>query len=268
MLALHDTTYLLAAVVVTRTHIGGAGACTIMMVSCSMYHVSCVMQHVSCVIHWLTGDQGSQDTRHPQQLHLEELPGRRLRGKGYVCAAVCGHDQWCGGGQDNRRASVCHGVLCVVRVVRVHSLRAFSSSSFLSSLSKSSLSPVLLLSCSPSLAHTLLRHRPPARRVAARILCHILMQQFHRVTRTRGAYRREDQGVDASAARLDTQVLLLRYAVDQLRVVGLRHTCGNTGMPACKHAAGQTGVKVGCLVLPGAAWLSGMLCNLVVRHAM
>ena len=159
---------------------------------------------------------------------------------------------------------MCHGVLCVVRVVRVHSLRAFSSSSFLSSLSKSSLSPVLLLSCSPSLAHTLLRHRPPARRVAARIL----MQQFHRVTRTQGAYRREDQGVDASAARLDTQVLLLRYAVDQLRVVGLRHTCGNTGMPACKHAAGQTGVKVGCLVLPGAAWLSGMLCNLVVRHAM
>ena len=42
MLALHDTTYLLAAVVVTRTHIGGAGACTIMMVSCSMYHVSSI----------------------------------------------------------------------------------------------------------------------------------------------------------------------------------------------------------------------------------
>ena len=42
MLALHATTYPLAAVVVAHTHIGGAGACTIMMVSCSMYHVSCI----------------------------------------------------------------------------------------------------------------------------------------------------------------------------------------------------------------------------------
>ena len=49
MLALHAATYPLAAVVVARTHIGGASACTIMMVSCIMCHASCSMYHVSCV---------------------------------------------------------------------------------------------------------------------------------------------------------------------------------------------------------------------------
>ena len=49
MLALHAATYPLAAVVVARTHIGGASACTIMMVSCIMCHASCSMYHVSCI---------------------------------------------------------------------------------------------------------------------------------------------------------------------------------------------------------------------------
>ncbi len=124
------------------------------------------------------------------------------------------------------------GVYTVVYAVCTQSLPAFTSFSF----------PSHLLSCSPS-------PRTAWQAQALTTHAHMRMLQCHQYSSS-APYRREGEGVDVSAACLVTQLLLLRYAVHQLRVVGLCRTCRHARVQASRQGSrSRLAAAVRCLVV-------------------